>query len=217
MIGGHTITTEKEPLYGMVAVGTVDLDRLLRNTEARPGMALVLTKPIGVGMITTAAKRGVASQVQLDVAVTTMTTLNAAASRAAVAAGVAAGTDVTGFGLFGHLRKMLEASGCAATIDAAAVPVLPGVLELAQRDVVAGGTKRNHAWLGPTTDWGTTTVPEQLVLADAQTSGGLLLATDDPSGLLDALRTEAVDAWRIGVVRDGKAGTIDVTGRLSTS
>ena len=216
VIGGHTITTEKEPLYGMVAVGTVDLARLLRNTEARPGMALVLTKPIGVGMITTAAKRGVASQAQLDVAVTTMTTLNAAASRAAVAAGVAAGTDVTGFGLLGHLRKMLEASGCAATIDTAAVPVLPGVLELAQRDVVAGGSKRNHAWLGPTTDWGTTTVPEQLVLADAQTSGGLLLATGDPTALLDALRTEAVDAWRIGVVREGRAGTIDVTGRLST-
>jgi len=216
VIGGHTITTEKEPLYGMVAVGTVDLDRLLRNTEARPGMGLVLTKPIGVGMITTAAKRGVATQEQLDVAVATMTTLNAAASRTAVAAGVSAGTDVTGFGLLGHLRKMLEASGCAGTIDAAAVPVLSGVLELAQHDVVAGGTKRNHAWLGPTSDWGATTLPEQLVLADAQTSGGLLLATDDPTGLVDALGVAGVDAWRIGEVVEGSPGHVEVSRRLAT-
>jgi selenide,water dikinase len=213
VIGGHTITTEKEPLYGMVAVGTVDLARLLRNTEARPGMGLVLTKPIGVGMITTAAKRGVATPAQLDAAVSTMTTLNAAASGTAVTFGVGAGTDVTGFGLLGHLRKMLEASGCAASIDASAVPVLSGVLDLAQRDVVAGGTKRNHAWLAPTTDWGSTTLPEQLVLADAQTSGGLLLATNDPAGLVDALGAAAVDAWRVGTVIEGSPGRIEVAGR----
>ena len=199
----------------MVAVGTADLDRLLRNTEARPGMGLVLTKPIGVGMITTAAKRGVASHDQLDAAVAVMTTLNAAASRTAVAAGVGAGTDVTGFGLLGHLRKMLEASGCAATVDAAAVPVLPGVLELAQGDVVAGGTKRNHAWLGPTTDWGATTPPEQVVLADAQTSGGLLLAAEDPVAVVEALRAAAVDAWRIGSVVAGSPGHIAIAGRLA--
>jgi selenide,water dikinase len=215
VIGGHTITTEKEPLYGMVAVGIADLDRLLRNTEARPGMGLVLTKPIGVGMITTAAKRGVATVGQVDRAVTTMTTLNAAASRTAVDGGVRAGTDVTGFGLLGHLHTMLQASGCAARLDAAAVPLLPGVLELAQRDVVAGGTKRNHAWLGPTTGWGSTTLPEQLVLADAQTSGGLLLASDGPDALVDALRAGAIDAWHIGAVVDGPPGRIDVSGRLA--
>jgi selenide,water dikinase len=214
IVGGHTITTEKEPLYGLVAAGLVDLDRLIRNTEARPGMALVLTKPIGVGMLTTAAKREVATPSQLAVAVATMTTLNAAASRAAVAAGVHAGTDVTGFGLLGHLRKLLEASGCAARVDADAVPMLDGVLDLARRDVVAGGTKRNHAWLNPTTDWGACTVPEQLVLADAQTSGGLLLATAEPERLADALRTEAVEAWTIGEVLDDAAGAITVSGRL---
>jgi selenide,water dikinase len=216
VIGGHTITTEKEPLYGMVAVGVADLDRLLRNTEARAQMGLVLTKPIGVGMITTAAKRGVATAGQVDTAVATMTTLNAPASRTAVEAGVRAGTDVTGFGLLGHLHTMLQASGCAATLDAAAVPLLPGVLELAQRDVVAGGTKRNHAWLGPTTEWGATTLPEQLVLADAQTSGGLLLAARDPDALVDALRAGGVEAWRIGAVVDGSAGRIDVSGRLAS-
>ena len=107
----------------------------------------------------------------------TMTTLNAAAAGAMVEAGVAAATDVTGFGLLGHLRKMLEASGASARVDATAVPMLPGALDLAQRGVVSGGTGRNHAWLNPTTEWGALTQPEQLVLADAQTSGGLLIAT----------------------------------------
>ncbi|MEP6757956.1 MAG: selenide, water dikinase SelD [Actinomycetota bacterium] len=215
VIGGHTITTEKEPLYGMVAVGMADLNRLLRNTDAHPGMGLVLTKPIGVGMITTAAKRGVATAEQVAEAVATMTTLNAAASRVAVAAGVRAGTDVTGFGLLGHLRKMLEASGCAATLEAAAVPTLDGVLDLARRDVVAGGTKRNHAWLQTTTDWGSTTPPEQLLLADAQTSGGLLLATGDPAALVAELAAQSVDAWHIGATVEGTPGHIEVLGRLT--
>jgi selenide, water dikinase len=209
VVGGHTITTEKEPLYGMVAVGFASLDALIRNTEARPGMSLVLTKPIGVGMISTAAKRGVATDEQLAAAVETMTTLNDQASRAAVAAGVRAGTDVTGFGLLGHLRKLLEASGCAATVDASSVPVLDGALALAQRDVVAGGTKRNHAWLQRTTDWGACTTPEQLLLADAQTSGGLLLASSDP----DALLAAGVGAQVIGATTEGTLGAVRVTGR----
>jgi selenide,water dikinase len=214
VVGGHTITTEKEPLYGLVATGLVDLDAMLRNTEVRTGMALVLTKPIGSGMLTTAAKRGVASEAQLRVAVETMTSLNADASRVAVASGVRAGTDVTGFGLLGHLRKMLEASGCAAAVAAASVPVLEGVLDLAQRDVVAGGTKRNYAWLNPTTDWGECTVPEQLVLADAQTSGGLLLATSDGDALVTALGAAGVGAWAIGETTPGPAGTVSVSGRI---
>jgi selenide,water dikinase len=213
VVGGHTITTEKEPLYGMVAVGFASLDALIRNTEARPGMSLVLTKPIGVGMISTAAKRGVATDTQLAQAVATMTTLNDGAARAAVASGVRAGTDVTGFGLLGHLRKLLEASGCAATLDAGAVPVLAGALDFARRDVVAGGTKRNHAWLQATTAWGACTPPEQLVLADAQTSGGLLLAIDDPGALVAA----NVGARVIGVTTDARPGTIEVSGRLSAA
>jgi selenide,water dikinase len=212
--GGHTITTEKEPLYGMVAAGIVDLAAMIRNAEARPGMTLVLTKPIGIGMITTAAKRGVATDAQLRSAIDTMTTLNAEASRAAVAAGVRAGTDVTGFGLLGHLRKLLEASGCAAVVDASSVPVLEGVLDLAQRDVVAGGTKRNHAWLQATTDWGQCTTPEQIVLADAQTSGGLLLATDQPNALAAELGTRGIVAAVIGEIVEGAAGAIVVRRRL---
>jgi selenide, water dikinase len=213
VVGGHTITTEKEPLYGMVAVGFASLDALIRNTGARPGMALVVTKPIGVGMLTTAGKRGLATDAQLADAIATMTSLNDRASRAAVAAGITAGTDVTGFGLLGHLQRLLEASGCAAMIDASAVPLLAGALDLAQRDVVAGGTKRNHAWLQATTDWGGCTPPEQLLLADAQTSGGLLLATNDP----DALTSGDLDAWVIGATTDGAPGAIEVTGRLAGS
>jgi selenide, water dikinase len=215
IVGGHTITTEKEPLYGLVVAGLVGLDRLIRNADARPGMTLILTKPIGIGMLTTAAKREVATASQLAVAIETMTTLNDGASRAAIAAGVRAGTDVTGFGLLGHLRKLLEASGCGATVDADAVPVLEGVLDLARRDVVAGGTKRNHAWLNATTAWGGCTLPEQLILADAQTSGGLLLATDSPDALRAALAAEGAPAHTIGRVVDGAPGTVRVTGRLA--
>jgi selenide,water dikinase len=214
VIGGHTITTEKEPLYGMVGVGFAPLDALIRNTQARPGMSLVLTKPIGVGMISTAAKRGAATEAQLSDAVATMTTLNDRASSAAVASGVRAGTDVTGFGLLGHLRKLLEASACGATVDAGAVPLLDGALDLAQRDVVAGGTKRNHAWLQPTTDWGACTLPEQLVLADAQTSGGLLLATEDPGALLAAGVGGHVIGHVTAATTDGPPGAILVTRRL---
>jgi selenide,water dikinase len=144
-----------------------------------------------------------------------MTTLNAAATRAALEAGVTAGTDVTGFGLLGHLRKLLEASGVAAAIVADRVPLLDGVLAHAQADVVPGGTKRNHSWLRPTTDWGALTVPEQMVLADAQTSGGLLLATRDPLALAVALETEGVHFAEIGAVVEGAPGEVVVSGRIA--
>jgi selenide,water dikinase len=215
IVGGHTITTEREPLYGLVALGFVDPSRMIRNASAEPGMTLVLTKPLGVGILTTAIKRGVATDEQAAAAVASMTTLNDAASRAAVASGVRAGTDVTGFGLLGHLRKLLEASGASAEIDASAVPFLDGVLDLAIRDVVPGGTKRNHAWLGATTDWGELTGPERFALADAQTSGGLLLATHEPDALLDALTAEGVQGRVIGTVVEGAAGSVAVRGRLA--
>jgi selenide,water dikinase len=206
VVGGHTITTEREPLFGMVAIGFVEADAIVRNSTARPGMHLYLSKPIGTGLITTAIKRGQTDDDVAQLAVNTMTALNADASAAMVSAGVGAGTDVTGFGLLGHLRKMLDASGCAAIVNAGSVPLLPTVLELARRDIVAGGTKRNHAWLQEVTEWGELTPPEQIVLADAQTSGGLLVASDrSPSA---ELFTE------IGEVVPGPAGSITVTGRV---
>jgi selenide,water dikinase len=215
ILGGHTITTEHEPLYGLIALGFVDPDGIVTNASATPGMTLFLTKPIGTGLITTAIKRGVATEEQARVAVETMIALNAAPAAAMRAAGAAAATDVTGFGLLGHLRRMLEASGCGARVDAARAPLLPGVLDLARGDVVAGGTKRNHAWLNETTDWGELTPPERLVLADAQTSGGLLIATAGPGRLRAELARHEVSFAEIGSVFEGRPGTITVVGRLT--
>jgi selenide,water dikinase len=144
-----------------------------------------------------------------------MTTLNADASGAMLTAGAEAATDVTGFGLLGHLRRMAEASGVAATIDASAVPFLDGVLELAREDVVPGGTKRNHAFVAPRTDWGDLSEPEQLVLADAQTSGGLLVAATDASVLAAALEDSRVPHAEVGRIVAGPAGAIHVSGRLA--
>jgi selenide, water dikinase len=206
VVGGHTITTEKEPLFGMAAIGFVDEQAIVRNSTAAPGMRLFLSKPIGVGLITTAIKRDATNDEHARAAIDTMTTLNADASAAMVRDGAGAATDVTGFGLLGHLRRMLEASGCAAWVQADDVPLLPSVLGLAQRDVVAGGTKRNHAWLQEVVEWGELTVPEQIVLADAQTSGGLLVAS---SGAMDP------DLFaEIGEVVEGEPGTIVVAGRV---
>ena len=207
VLGGHSIT-DPEPKYGMVVLGLVDPDRIVRNSTATPGAELWLSKPIGLGIIATALKRGVVTAELVATAVELMTTSNAAAAAAMLDAGVEAGTDVTGFGLLGHLRRLLEASGCAAIVDAAAVPLIPGVLDLARGDVVPGGSKRNHAWLAPVTDWGELTPPEQLVLADAQTSGGLLVTTHDPSAL------EASGLFtRVGAVVEGAPGAIRVVGR----
>jgi selenide,water dikinase len=213
VLGGHTITSP-EPLYGLIAMGFVDPGGIVRNAGAEPGMTLFLTKSIGTGLISTAIKQGVASDEQVQAAIATMTVLNADASAAMVRADVAAATDVTGFGLLGHLRRMLEASGCAAEVDAQAVPLLPGALDLAQRDAVAGGTKRNHAWLNETTDWGALNRPEQIVLADAQTSGGLLIATSRPSVLRTKLEERGVLFSEIGEAVAGEPGRIRVRGHL---
>jgi selenide,water dikinase len=152
---------------------------VLTNRDARPGDVLVLTKPIGVGVVASALKRDAAPDHLVARAVALMTTSNASARDAAVAArhAVHAATDVTGFGLLGHLREMVVgSSGVSARVDARAVPVLDGVRGLLADGIVPGGTRRNHAWVSEVTDWGAADEVEQLLLADAQTSGGLLLA-----------------------------------------
>ena len=215
VLGGHTIT-DPEPKYGMVALGLAEPERIVRNSTVPPGAHLLLTKPLGIGIATTAHKRGVAEPELLAAAVELMTSPNDAASEAMVEAGAEAATDVTGFGLLGHLQRMLVASRVGATIDASSVPVLPGVLDHAMRDVVPGGTKRNHAYLGPNVDWGELSTPEQLVLADAQTSGGLLIATIDPERTARELASRGV-AWAdIGLAIEDGPGTIAVTGRLAS-
>ncbi|HET9312035.1 MAG TPA: selenide, water dikinase SelD [Actinomycetota bacterium] len=214
VLGGHSIT-DPEPKYGMVVLGFVDPRRMLRNSTAVAGDALVLTKPLGLGMISTAVKRGVATDEMLATAVELMTSPNRAASEAVNEVGADAATDVTGFGLLGHLHRMLLASGVAAEIDASAVPTIDGALDLARSGVVAGGTQRNHAYVSPHVDWGELTEPEQHLLADAQTSGGLLVATREPDALVTALANRGVTGRIVGHVVDGPPGTLTARDRLS--
>ena len=215
VLGGHSVD-DPEPKYGMVAIGEVHPNRIVTLARARPGDALVLTKPIGTGVLTTALKRDLATAAEIAHAVAAMTTLNAGAARAmrATGGGVHAATDVTGFGLLGHLHNMLAASGVSAEIDAAAVPLLPKALELAERGAIPGGTKRNREALAPHVQFDSK-VPEPLrvLLFDAQTSGGLLIAVDPERAntLIAALQAEGTPtAVPIGRLSRGVAGAIAV-------
>jgi len=214
--GGHSID-DAEPKFGLAVVGTVDPERVLTNRTARTGDVLVLTKPIGLGVISTAVKRDEAPGALVDEAIRVMTTLNADARDAALAMGdaVHAATDVTGFGLLGHLREMLVASGVAATVDARSVPVIDGVRELIQCGMVAGGTQRNHAFVSESVDWNGLEPDEQLLLADAQTSGGLLLAVapDAADDLVRALTERgALAAAVVAEIHAGSPGSMRVIG-----
>ena len=213
IVGGHSID-DPEPKFGLVAVGEVDPRRMTTNAAARPGDRLVLTKPIGTGVITTAIKREQASAESTAAAVRSMITLNDTAAAAARDAEVRAATDVTGFGLLGHLRSMMTASGTAAELDAGAVPLLPGVRELVQAGAVPGGTRRNlEAVSASTTFSDDLDATDRLILADAQTSGGLLLCVAEAQleGLLASLRSRGtLAAAVIGRVVAGAPGTIAV-------
>ncbi len=178
LVGGHSID-DSDPKFGFAITGTVHPDRMITNSGAVPGDHLVLTKALGTGVIATAIKDGVAPASSGNAAVASMQRLNAAASKAAVAAGIVAGTDVTGFGLLGHLGELLEASGVSAVLDLAAIPILEGAVEIAEAGHVPGGTKRNYRAVRPVVDFGDTPSAVQTVLVDAQTSGGLLLAVPD--------------------------------------
>jgi selenide, water dikinase len=197
LVGGHSID-DAEPKYGLAVTGVVDPSALVTNAGGRPGDALVLTKPLGTGLVSTAVKRGLAAPV--DEAVRVMTTLNESAAAAARAAGASALTDVTGFGLLGHLHELALASGCAAEVLAEQVPAIDGVLALTDA-AIAGGTRRNreHAETFATFAYG---VPEERrwLLCDAMTSGGLLAATP-----------RAMDeGWVVGRLVAGEPGAITV-------
>jgi selenide,water dikinase len=169
--GGHSID-DPEPKYGMAVTGVADARSLLRNDSARPGDAITLTKPLGLGVLNNRHK--VTGEVFAE-AVATMVELNRDASLAAVSNGIRAGTDVTGFGLLGHLHKMARASGVTAILDVAAVPFLAGARDAAMAGYVPGGSRRNLEWVTPYVDRGGYDDTTALLLADAQTSGGLLL------------------------------------------
>ena len=201
--GGHSID-DPEPKYGMAVTGLVHPEAFVTNGGARPGDALHLTKPIGGGLITTAAKRGLAPDRAVDLAVEIMTRLNRDAARAALAAGATAMTDVTGFGLLGHLHEVCEASGVSAEIEASAVPSIEGALELAEDERChAGGSRRNADYAAQFTSFEESVSPaRRFLLADAMTSGGLLISV--PPGSHDA------PGPRIGSVSHGTPGSIEV-------
>ncbi|MFF7975991.1 selenide, water dikinase SelD [Streptomyces sp. NPDC007905] len=174
--GGHSVD-DPEPKYGMAVTGLADPGRLLRNDAGRPGLPLSLTKPLGLGVLNNRHK---ATGEWFEQAVATMTALNRDASAAALAAGATCATDITGFGLLGHLHKLARASDVTAVIDTAAVPYLDGAREAVRDGYVSGGTRRNLEWVAPFTDFGSTDADTRLLLADAQTSGGLLVAGEVP-------------------------------------
>jgi selenide, water dikinase len=174
--GGHSVD-DPEPKYGMAVTGIADPDRLLRNDAGRPGVPLTLTKPLGIGVLNSRHK---ATGEVFAHAVATMAALNREAAQAALAAGVRCATDVTGFGLLGHLHKLARASGVTAVVAASAVPYLAGARDALAAGYVSGGTRRNLDWVRPHGDFGATAEEELLLLADAQTSGGLLVAGELP-------------------------------------
>src|SRR5262252_536309 len=174
--GGHSID-DPEPKYGMAVTGLADPERLLRIDAGQPGLPLSLSKPIGTGILNAWHKAtGSVSAAAIDV----MTTLNADASRAALATGIRCATDVTGFGLLGHLYKLARASGVAAIIDHSAVPLIEGTRAAARAGYMPGGSRRNLDWVLPHADTGGISEEDLLLLADAQTSGGLLVAGELP-------------------------------------
>jgi len=204
IVGGHSID-DPEPKYGLAVTGTVHPAEVISNAGARPGDVLVLTKPLGVGAITTARKRGRRDDDLLARAVDTMTQLNDRASTAARAAGASAMTDVTGFGLLGHLHSLGRASGVAAVIDASSVPAIGGVLELLEGDdAVSGGSRRNREYAEPFTTFG----PEvqearRRLLCDATTSGGLLIAVSPEA-------TPSLPGPIVGEIVAGEPGAVAV-------
>jgi selenide,water dikinase len=218
LVGGHTIRSE-EPIYGLAVTGIVHPARIVSNAGGRPGDRLVLTKPIGTGIITTAAKNDQDERGAIALAITIMSTLNRAAAEAMTVVGVGDGgvhaaTDITGFGLLGHLRNIVRASGCGAVIERGRVPVLAAAEAYVQQGIAPGGTHANRRFLAESVDWGEgLTEADQLLLCDAQTSGGLLVAvaSDRAEALMDALcERGTIVAVEVGRLVEGPVGRIAV-------
>jgi selenide,water dikinase len=200
VVGGHSID-DAEPKFGYAVTGEVHPDRVVTHAGARPGDRLYLTKPLCSGLVATAVKRGLCPPDLEARAIAVMAHLNRQASRAMVAAGASAATDVTGYGLVGHLRNLRA----GADVRLSAVPVLDGVRELAAADLFPGGTRRNHEAVRDEVDWGGLPEPEQLLLCDAQTSGGLLvaIAPERAAAFEAGMAGSPHPAVRIGEVTDG--------------
>lgn len=213
IMGGHSID-DPEPKYGLVAIGRVHPDEVIANRGARPGDALVLTKPLGTGVVANAIKKGHAPPEVGERAIRSMTTLNRSAAKAMRSAGASAATDVTGYGLLGHARNLARGSEVAISIRVSEVPWIEGARELAAEGFVPGGSRRNLRDVEPdlvVTD-GVSEL-DLLLCADAQTSGGLLIAVapERVDGLMDELQASGALAWaRIGEIEEGEPGTIRI-------
>jgi selenide,water dikinase len=195
IVGGHTVD-DAEPKYGLSVVGLIEPGKEVSNANAQPGDVLVLTKPIGTGIITTGCKQGITPDDILKNAVDVMATLNKGAAEAMMRVGINSCTDITGFGLMGHLRGMTRGSKVGAIINARDVPVLPGVWDLLEKNVVPGGTFRNMNGIEDSVDWDESLTDQQrLLMCDAQTSGGLLISVtkDKVEKLLSELEISGVE------------------------
>lgn len=213
IIGGHTVD-DTEPKYGLAVTGIIDPQRVFTNSGARPGDVIILTKPIGVGIISTAIKRGLADEETTEGVIEIMSQLNQKASEMMIRIGAHAATDVTGFGLLGHLKEMTRASKTDAIIYHDRVPIIPQAREFAGDGVVPGGTLSNLDYIADSTEWDEKiSRTTQLILADAQTSGGLLIAlpSDKRDEMLEALRgADITDAAHIGDFTRAGTGKITV-------
>jgi selenide,water dikinase len=214
IIGGHTVD-DKEPKYGLAAVGIVTPGKQITNANAQPGDVLILTKAIGSGFITTAGKFGTAPADSIVAAVKSMATLNKGAAAAMQEVGVNAATDVTGFGLLGHLVQMMKASGTSATVNWSSIPFLPGAIDLAHAGSTSGGTRRNMEALKGKVLYGEGISEfEFMVLADAQTSGGMLISVPEERSdtLIKSLVTnETLYSEVVGrIYSAGKSGTVTI-------
>ena len=204
-VGGHTVD-DPEPKFGLAMVGEVHPDRILTNAGLRPGDSLVLTKALGAGVVATAMKAGRAPSEVVDVAVASMTRLNKEAAAQALEAGATGATDITGFGLLGHLRSMSEGSHVDVELVASAVPVFPGVPDLVAAGLIPGGSRRNLAWVTERLDAGGVDESTIIVLADAQTSGGLLFGAS-PEAAEAAVAKLIASGHDAAVVGTATAGT----------
>lgn len=213
IIGGHTVD-DKEPKYGLAVTGVVTPGEQITNANAQPGDVLVLTKAIGSGVITTAGKAGTAPEEVIQEAIRSMATLNKGAANAMIEVGVNSATDVTGFGLLGHLSQMVKASGVSAVVSRSAVPILPGAVELAEAGTISGGTTRNMEALKDAVvlEEGISDI-DFVLLADAQTSGGLLISVPEARAetlVKSLVANHTLYSEVIGGVTAGNAGTVTV-------
>ena len=203
LVGGHSID-DQEPKYGLSVTGIVHPNKFWRNVGAKPGQVLVLTKPIGVGILTTGIKQGAVTPEQEKIVTETMAMLNKKAAEVLSGFSPSAVTDVTGFGLLGHGSEMASGSNVTLVIEYDKVPILDGALKLAQEGIVPGGSKSNHKWLEKDVEYHNIAPEEQIILCDSITSGGLLIAINpsDAEKYVQSMKDEGHDSWIIGEVTD---------------